>query len=96
VELTFWDFGVRNPTTSKAKTSTTTIPEIAKRKERGTKILGFQGLEFCDFKNQNINHKQFPKLQKIKECRTNISGFRGSEFHDFKSQNINHKQFLKL
>jgi hypothetical protein len=41
VELTFRDFEVWNLRTSKAKTSTTTIPEMVNRKECGTKILGF-------------------------------------------------------
>jgi hypothetical protein len=87
VELTFRDFGVQNPMTSKAKTSTTTIPEIVNRKECGTNISGFRGLESRDFNSQNINHKQFPKMQieKNVELAFYDFGFRG-----FKCQATTH------
>jgi hypothetical protein len=52
VELTFQDFGVRNPATSKVETSTTDNSQIVKRKERGTNILGFWNSGFWGFKCQ--------------------------------------------
>jgi hypothetical protein len=48
---TLRDFEVRNTATSKTTHQTQTNPEIAKRKEHGTNILGFQDSKSYDFKS---------------------------------------------
>jgi hypothetical protein len=82
VEPTLRDFGVSN-----VKQQNTTIPEIVKRKERGTNVLGFQGSESRDFKTQNINHKHFPKLRIEKNVELT---FRDFGFWGFKCQATTH------
>jgi hypothetical protein len=59
---------------------TQTNPEIAKRKEHRTNILGFRGFVIPRIQKMKPQPQTIPKLRKGKKCGTNISGFRGSGF----------------
>jgi hypothetical protein len=93
VELTFQDFGVRNPCISgfwgsgfqKPKHQPQTIPEITKRKEHGTNIsTTFQNSKgfFGDFKCQTTahNNSRILKGERVWNQHFGISDFGVSGF----------------